>query len=92
MSGNLEWVPSACLTGDPTGAVTALEGRIWQKTIDRPELADHQAKHRVVSTRLFAGRTRLHVFADERPDASFAPIAPDLEDVYFAAIKGFGRA
>jgi ABC-type multidrug transport system ATPase subunit len=80
------------MTGDPTGAVTALEGRIWQKTIDRPELADHQAKHRVVSTRLFAGRTRLHVFADERPDASFAPIAPDLEDVYFAAIKGFGRA
>ncbi len=67
-------------------------GTIWRKTIDRGELADHETKYKVVSTRLFAGRTRIHAFADARPDPSFEPIAPDLEDVYFAAIKGFGRA
>jgi ABC-type multidrug transport system ATPase subunit len=80
------------MKGDPAAAVAALDGRIWRKTIDRGELADHETKYQVVSTRLFAGRTRLHAFADACPHASFEPIAADLEDVYFAAIKGFGRA
>jgi ABC-type multidrug transport system ATPase subunit len=79
------------MMGDPTSAVTALDGCIWRKTVDRAEVADHQKKYQVVSTRLFAGRTRLHVFASARPDPSFEPVAPDLEDVYFSAIKGFER-
>jgi ABC-2 type transport system ATP-binding protein len=80
------------MKGDPSAAVAALEGKIWRKTIDRADLAAHQATCDVVSTRLFGGRTRLHAFADACPDPSFEPVPPDLEDVYFAAIKGFGRA
>jgi ABC-2 type transport system ATP-binding protein len=77
--------------GDPAVAVAALAGRIWQKTIQRDELAALEGQHEVVSTRLFGGRTRLRVHADARPDATFEPAAADLEDVYFVAIKGFGR-
>ena len=82
-------------SGDPADAVAALAGRTWEKTVDRAEVAKYLGSHQVISTHLFAGRTRLRVFADARPDPSFEPVAADLEDVYFAAIKGFveiGRA
>ena len=34
------------------------------------------------------GRTLVHVYSASAPDASFSPAVPDLEDAYFAAIKG----
>jgi ABC-2 type transport system ATP-binding protein len=79
-------------SGEPAHAVAKLAGRVWQKTIPRAELPDYEARHGVLSTRLFGGRTRVRVHADARPDATFEPVEADLEDVYFAAIKGLGRA
>jgi ABC-2 type transport system ATP-binding protein len=79
------------MTGDPGRAVAGLVGRTWEKTVRRDEVGKQAAAHRVLSTRLFGGQTRLRVFSEERPDASFEPVPPDLEDVYFAAIKGFSR-
>ena len=38
------------------------------------------------NTRLFAGRTLIHVLADARPDESFMPVDPGLEDVYFTTL------
>jgi ABC-type multidrug transport system ATPase subunit len=78
------------MTGDPAKAVAAIEGRIWQKTIERADLGDQQARHKVVSTRLSGGKTRLHVYSEARPDLSFEPAQADLEDVYFTAIRGLG--
>jgi ABC-2 type transport system ATP-binding protein len=79
------------MSGDPAKAVESLAGRTWEKSVERALVANYLASHKVLSTRLFAGRTRVRVFADSRPDASFEPAAADLEDVYFATIKGFAR-
>jgi len=76
------------LSGDPTVAIERIRGRVWQKTIDKGELAREAELHPVISTRLFAGRTNIHVFGDARPDASFHEVVPDLEDVYFATMRG----
>jgi ABC-2 type transport system ATP-binding protein len=76
------------LTGDPADAVARVRGLVWQKTVDKGQLAAHAEKHVVISTRLVAGRTNIRVFADAKPDASFHEIAPDLEDVYFATVRG----
>jgi ABC-2 type transport system ATP-binding protein len=40
----------------------------------------------VISTRLIAGRTVIHVFSDTQPDPSFEPVTTSLEDVYFSAL------
>ena len=48
-------------------------GRIWRKLIDKSELAAHRAEHNVISTRLFGGRTVIHVLADTRPGDGFEP-------------------
>ena len=79
------------MTGDPTKAVATIAGRTWEKTVDRGDVAKELGAHQVISTRLFGGRTRVRVFADARPDASFEPAVADLEDVYFAATKGFAK-
>jgi ABC-2 type transport system ATP-binding protein len=75
------------LTGPPAEAVSRLEGRIWRRRIEREELADYEARHRVISTHLSAGRTVVHVYAEDRPDTTFEPVGADLEDVYFSTLK-----
>ncbi|MDB4944787.1 MAG: transporter ATP-binding protein [Labilithrix sp.] len=80
--------------GDPQTLTRALEGRIWRKVVGKSEVAAEESRHTVISTRRVAGQMLLHVHADARPDASFEPAAPDLEDLYFVAMKGVapGRA
>jgi ABC-type multidrug transport system ATPase subunit len=80
---------SVLLSGDPTEIVGRFAGLVWEKTIDKAELAAYEERHRVISTRLVARRTRVRVHAQERPDPSFAPAQADLEDVYFSTIKGY---
>jgi ABC-2 type transport system ATP-binding protein len=76
------------LAAEPMRAVAQLNGRIWEKTVAREELAALSAAHAVISTRLVGGRTRVRVLADGTPAAGFAPASPDLEDVYFGVLRG----
>ncbi|HEX6068637.1 MAG TPA: ABC transporter ATP-binding protein [Longimicrobiaceae bacterium] len=76
------------LEAEPLRALASLRGRIWRTMIDRSQLADHQRDYRVISTRLLAGRTVIHVHGDEAPDTRFEQVEPTLEDVYFAAMAG----
>jgi len=77
--------------GDPAALVDALNGRVWKKAIGRTEVPDYQKRFRVISMRLFAGRTLLHVLSDELPELGFEPVVPDLEDLYFTTIRGFNE-
>ncbi len=75
--------------GDPAELVTQLNDRVWRKAIARSDVADYQQRFQVISMRLFGGRNVLHVLQDDLPEAGFEPVAPDLEDLYFATIRGF---
>ncbi|HRO32189.1 MAG TPA: ABC transporter ATP-binding protein [Brevundimonas sp.] len=79
------------LEGAPTDLMQAMQGRVWRKTIAKEDLADHEARHQVISTRLFAGRTVIHVLADQRPDG-FEPAPGGLEDVYFSTLAASRKA
>src|SRR5213593_4239213 len=75
------------LTGDPLRIIEGLKGRTWKKVIEREQLAAYERDWMVISTRLVAGRTAIHVVAPERPDASFEAVPADLEDVYFSTLR-----
>ncbi|MGI4883464.1 MAG: ABC transporter ATP-binding protein [Janthinobacterium lividum] len=77
------------LTGDPLTVMNNLKGRIWRKLIEKAELPALQAGHQVISSRLFAGKTVVHVLADGAPDGGFEAVTPDLEDVYFSEIQQY---
>jgi ABC-type multidrug transport system ATPase subunit len=75
------------LTGEPKAAIAALAGRVFTRSIAKAELPDYQARMQVLSTRLVAGETVIHVHAESSPGDGFEPVAPDLEDVYFLHLK-----
>ncbi len=72
--------------GNPLELVAEMKGQIWQKLINKTELADYQNNLYVISTRLHAGKLNIRVNSDLRPDASFTSVEPNLEDVYFSNI------
>jgi len=76
------------LHGAPAELLAMLTGKVWRKTIARNELEDARGKHPVISTRLVAGQTEIHVYSVAPPGAGFEVVEPTLEDVYFAAIHG----
>ena len=73
------------LEGAPQDLIARTKGRVWQKTIDREDFEEVSAKHNVISSRLFAGRTVVHIMADS-PPAGFDPVEAGLEDVYFTTL------
>ena len=72
--------------GNPLDLIDDIEGKIWQKAVDVTELDALEKNLPVISKRLMAGRNVVHVFADSAP-LGFKAVAPDLEDVYFAALQ-----
>ena len=71
------------LEGEPLSTIESLRGRIWKRVIDRSELEGIERDHRVISTKLLAGRTLVHVCDPSTPGAEWHEVEPDLEDVYF---------
>ena len=80
------------LEGSPVELTHALEGRVWRKTIDKADLAAQQASRNVISSRLFAGRTVIHVLSDTNPGDGFERAPGGLEDVYLATVNASRRA
>jgi ABC-2 type transport system ATP-binding protein len=74
------------LEGAPIELIRNTQGRIWMKAIDRGELGSYNERHQLITTRLFAGKTLVHILSDKDPGNGFQSVEGDLEDVYFAAL------
>jgi ABC-type multidrug transport system ATPase subunit len=72
---------------EPLKAMEGLKGQIWRRIIEKSALPQLEREHKVISTKLFGGRTVVHVYSQEGPPG-FEPVQPDLEDVYFSAMAG----
>ena len=80
------------LAGTPSELIAALQGHIWQASIEKHELDTAKARHPVIATRLRSGRTVIRVLADASPGVGFAPAEAGLEDVYFATLHRYRAA
>jgi ABC-type multidrug transport system ATPase subunit len=80
------------LEGSPADLIERTRGRIWTKTVDRDQVEAHRERYHIISTRLFAGRTVIHILADSDPGDGFAPVQGGLEDVYFSTLALSRRA
>ncbi len=79
------------LEGAPLDLIDKTKGTIWSKTIERGELDENRAKYEVISTRLFAGSTIIHILSASDPKNGFAAVDGGLEDVYFSTLAGTRR-
>lgn len=73
------------LEGNPIRLIEKLNGRIWRKSLVGDELTDIEKEFPVISKRLLAGQTIVHVLADNAPEG-FEPTPANLEDVYFSTL------
>jgi ABC-2 type transport system ATP-binding protein len=78
--------------GVPAELVEELSERVWRRTIENRELEDYRSRYHVISTRLFGGKTVLHVVAETPPGDGFERVEGGLEDVYFSTLSALRRA
>jgi ABC-2 type transport system ATP-binding protein len=74
---------SVIASGSPQEVISAVEGRVWKRTVEKSELATARERYHVISTRLVAGKPVLFVYGEEQPDDGFVAVDADLEDAYF---------
>jgi len=79
------------LEGKPADLIASTRGRVWKKEIPHAELEQYQQTHEVISTRLYAGKTIIHVLSDTQPQG-FEPVEGGLQDVYFSTLSTLRRA
>ncbi|MFK8014038.1 MAG: ABC transporter ATP-binding protein [Gammaproteobacteria bacterium] len=79
------------LEGAPLDLIEQTRGTIWSKTIRRDELDSYRDSHDVISTRLIAGSTIIHVLTDSDPGDGFSAASGGLEDVYFSTLAEVRR-
>jgi ABC-2 type transport system ATP-binding protein len=80
------------LEGAPLELMDSTRGRIWMKVIDRGELDRYREQYELLSTRLFAGRTVVHILSDDDPGNGFNSVDAGLQDVYFSTLVQSRRA
>ena len=73
--------------GRPQDAIDALKHQVWRRSVGQHELDEYQRRFKVLSTRLIGGTPQINVFAAFQPDSGFAPVEPNLEDVYFLQLR-----
>ncbi|WP_282125115.1 ABC transporter ATP-binding protein [Marinifilum flexuosum] len=75
------------VNGRPSDLITELNGKIWEKRITKQEINEYQASYQLITSHLNEGKPLIHILQEEHPNNGFVNVSPDLEDVYFSAIK-----
>jgi ABC-type multidrug transport system ATPase subunit len=78
--------------GAPLELMERMRGRVWRKTIHKSELAAYGEKYSIIATRLFAGRTVIHVLSENNPGDGFEPDQCRLEDDNHSTLSQSRRA
>ncbi|MDC1104492.1 ABC transporter ATP-binding protein [Polaribacter sp.] len=72
----------------PQEATKEIEGTIWTKIITRDDLDGIEAKYNLLSSNYNQDNTlNVRVHSVEKPAEDFEPTVPQLDDVYFIALK-----
>jgi ABC-type multidrug transport system ATPase subunit len=72
--------------GSPLAVIDELNGRVWQKSITRSEIAEYKSNYDVISDKMVAGKPLIHVLSETAPGEGFESVEANLEDVFFTKI------
>jgi ABC-type multidrug transport system ATPase subunit len=72
----------------PSEATKEIESKIWTSNIDREKLEEAEQLFLVLSSKYNQDNSiNIRVYANEQPSPNFTSATPNLEDVYFIALK-----
>jgi hypothetical protein len=64
-----------------------LDGKVYQKVVEREELDAYAANYAIISNKMVGGKPFIHVYSETDPQNGFEPVRPNLEDVFFSKIN-----
>jgi ABC-type multidrug transport system ATPase subunit len=74
--------------GTPKEAIEKLKGLVWTKNINRDDLEQYEKDFNVISSNFNENNDlKIKVYSLEQPHETFLSSQPELEDVYFVALK-----
>jgi ABC-type multidrug transport system ATPase subunit len=73
--------------GGVDDALELIEGKVFEKSIDKGRLSHYRENYAVISDKLVSGKPLIHVFAEAHPSNDFVSAEANLEDVFFAKIN-----
>jgi ABC-type multidrug transport system ATPase subunit len=75
------------MQGTPKEGLAKVDGKIYQKAVNKSELDQYREDYQVISTKLIEGKLSLRIESDTAPGNGFEPTPAELEDVYFSFIS-----
>lgn len=75
------------IQASPKLLMEKLQGRVWQKKIQKSEYNNYKQQYNIISTFLNEGQPIIHVLSDEHLDSGFIATNANLEDVYFSYLN-----
>jgi len=79
---------SVVANGKPQETLSALEGKIFSRIVEKAALEEYSRSFRVLNSRLMGGKPQLFIYADTHPGDGFLQVEAGLEEVYFYHING----
>ncbi|WP_026703551.1 ABC transporter ATP-binding protein [Flavobacterium soli] len=74
--------------GTPNDAEKELEGKMWMRIVEREELEAFSTNFNIISSNYNQDNTlNIRVYSEFQPNETFVAAKPQLEDVYFVALK-----
>ncbi len=67
----------------PENVLSGLKDKVWRKLIEKQQLNEIESSFKVISSRMYMGKTMVHIWSEANPGNDFSPIEADLEDAYF---------
>lgn len=72
----------------PIEATKEIEGQIWSCRVERDDLDNVEEKYNVLSSSYNQDNSlNVRVYASGKPSEDFVSVVPQLDDVYFIALK-----
>lgn len=72
--------------GKPNDFVTELNGKIWQRQIEREQLVHFKANNHLIASHYIGGKLNIQVYS-EKSVPGFEMVNPTLEQVYFNTLN-----
>ena len=73
--------------GNTADALQQIKGKVWERKVEKSELARYQDGFRIISSKLSGGNPLIHVFSDTALSDGFTQAEENLEDVFFAKLN-----
>ncbi|MFT5164866.1 MAG: ABC-2 type transport system ATP-binding protein [Saprospiraceae bacterium] len=75
------------LEGEPLLLIEQIKGQVYQKTIQKSEMANYKREYKVINEQHYLGQPLIQILSESDPGAGFLPSSVGLEEVYFTQLS-----